>query len=316
MPTVRAVVVDPNATAHLTLADVESAMPGPSEAVIRVAAISLNRGEVRGAQTSAPGSRPGWDIAGVVEAPAADGSGPPAGARVVGVLRSGAWAELVPVPARSLAVLPEAVSFEQAATLPVAGLTALYALEQGGFLLDKRVLVTGASGGVGNLAVQMARDAGAHVVGLVRQERHAASVREAGAEQVVADDTGAGAAAFGPYDLILESVGGAVLATALTMLATRGKCVSYGVSAGAEVTFNAGAFFRAGGATFRSLSVFAEIEREGAGVGLARLARLVAAGKLRPEIAVQAPWTEIGPVAQQLLDRAYPGKAVLHVAKV
>ena len=317
MPTIRAVVVDPTATAHLALAEVESAQPLPSEALIRVAAISLNRGEVRGAQAAAPGSRPGWDIAGVVEAPAADGSGPPQGARVVGMLRTGAWAELVPVPARALAVLPDAVSFEKAATLPVAGLTALYALERGGLLLERNVLVTGASGGVGNIAIQLARRSGARVVGLSRQERHLPSIRQAGADEAVADETGAKAAAFGPYDLILESVGGPVLGSVLAMLAPGGVCVQYGVSAGGEVTFDAAAFFRSGGATLQSLLVFTEAERQGgAGIGLARLARLIAAGELQPEIAVQAPWTEIGPVAQQLLDRAYPGKAVLHVAKL
>ena len=75
------------------------------------------------------------------------------GARVVGLLPSGAWAELVAVPTNSLAELPESVSFELAATLPVAGLTALYALETGGGLIGRSVLVTGASGGAGNFGI-------------------------------------------------------------------------------------------------------------------------------------------------------------------
>src|SRR6202008_775002 len=91
----------------------------------------------------------GWDIAGVVERAAADGSGPPEGARVVGLVWTGGWSERAAVPTRQLAELPDAVSFEQAATLPVAGLTALHALQIGGFCLGKRVLVIGASGGVG-----------------------------------------------------------------------------------------------------------------------------------------------------------------------
>src|SRR5262245_6800141 len=128
---IKAVVVNPDAPGRLALADVAPPSPAPNEAVIRVGAISLNRGEVRGAQRSPAGARPGWDIAGVVRIPAADGSGPKMGERVVGLLRSGAWAQEVAVPTQALAVLPESVSVAQAATLPVAGLTALYALDKG-----------------------------------------------------------------------------------------------------------------------------------------------------------------------------------------
>src|SRR5918911_698211 len=161
----RAVVVDPEAPGRLVLREVEPPTPGEEEALVRVAAISLNRGELRRAASAPAGWRPGWDLAGTVEQAAADGSGPPAGARVVGLLNPGAWAEVVAVPTRELAALPDGCSFAQAATLPVAGLTALWALERGGLLLDQRVLVTGASGGVGHLACQLARQAGARVVG-------------------------------------------------------------------------------------------------------------------------------------------------------
>src|SRR5919107_3281872 len=128
----RAVVVNRKASARLTLEQVEPPEPAPAEALVRVAAFSLNRGEVRRIQATPDGWQPGWDLAGTVERAAADGSGPPEGARVVGFLPSGAWAELVAVPTDSVAALPEGVSFEEASTLPVAGLTALYALEEGG----------------------------------------------------------------------------------------------------------------------------------------------------------------------------------------
>ncbi|HEY7063551.1 MAG TPA: zinc-binding dehydrogenase [Chloroflexota bacterium] len=308
-----AVVVDPNAPGRLTLREVEEPVPAPTEAVVAVRAISLNRGEVRRAQAAATGWRPGWDLAGTVAQAAADGSGPPVGARVVGLVNPGAWAERVPVRTDALAPLPEGVSFAQAATLPVAGLTALWALERGGLLLDKAVLVTGASGGVGHLACQLARRAGARVVGAVRQESHAAIAQQAGAQAVVVGDDLGVAGQHGPYDLILESVGSGSLGAALALLAPDGVCVSFGASAGPDVTFSAQRFYATGGATLYGFLLFHEVARRSVSAGLARLAGLVAAGQLRPHIDAEASWSEVGRQAQRLLDRHLVGKIVLQV---
>ncbi|MBI2911555.1 MAG: zinc-binding dehydrogenase [Chloroflexi bacterium] len=315
MNTMRAVVVDQGAPGHLALAEVPLPTPGSSEALVRVAAISLNRGETRRAQTGEPGTRPGWDLAGTVETAAADGSGPRPGQRVVGLVRSGAWAEVVAVPTSSLAVLPEGVSFAQAATLPVAGLTALVAMEKRGGLLGSNVLITGASGGVGLFAIQIASLMGARVVGLVRQERHAGAVRDAGAHEVVASDDGSAAATLGPYDFVLESVGGGVLINAMSMLAVGGTCISIGHSGGdPQVSLNPQRTFGGRRVTLSALTVFNELPGDDAARALGRLARLVADGRLRPLIAVEAPWSEVGTVAQRLLDRSYPGKGVLLVS--
>src|SRR5258708_18682222 len=177
MSSMRAVVIEPAAPGQLAIRDVGAPVPAPSEALVRVAAISLNRGEVRGAARANAGDRIGWDFAGTVERAAADGSGPPAGSRVVGLLESEAWAEQVAVETRALAQLPDAVSFEQAATLPIAGLTALYTLEIGGPLLGRKGLVTGASGGGGGLACQLARPGGADGAGVGRSPAHQAGGR-------------------------------------------------------------------------------------------------------------------------------------------
>ena len=311
--TIRAVVVDPTAPAHLTIGSVDDPQPRADEALIRVRAISLNRGEVRGAQAAKPGARPGWDIAGVVEKEAADGSGPKAGQRVVGMLRTGAWAEVLAIPTTNIATIPDSVSFAQASTLPVAGLTALYALDRAAGLTGRNVLITGASGGVGHIGVQLAVHGGARVTGLVRQEKHAASVKDAGAHNVVADETGEAARQFGPYNHVLEAVGGAVLANVLSMVAPVGHVVIYGVSAGGPITVDSTLFLRSR-MVVSGLAVFTELQKESAGVGLDRLAGMCAAGTLKPHIAIEAPWTEIGNVAQQLLDRSYPGKAVLTVS--
>lgn len=315
--TVRAVIADPAASPRLQLRDIPAPTPLPSEALVRVKAFSLNRGEIRRsltAETLPPGWRPGWDIAGVVERAAADGSGPKEGARVVGFLRFGGWAEQAAVPTRSLAELPVTVSFAQAATLPVAGLTALLALSRGGMLIERNILITGATGGVGDFAIQLARLSGAHVVAQVRRAEQQDFVREAGADEiVVGEDLRAIAQGSGPYDLIIDSVGGQILASALTLLSEGGTCVSLGTTAGAQVTFDASAFYPIGRASLYGFILFDELGEEPASVGLSRLVRLVAAKKLAPRISVEDSWEKVAEVAQDLTDRRFPGKAVLQV---
>jgi NADPH:quinone reductase-like Zn-dependent oxidoreductase len=310
----RAVVVDPAATGRLTIRDVEAPVPRSDEAIVRVQAISLNRGEVRMSQRAEAGWRPGWDMAGVVEQAAADGSGPQAGARVVGLLRSGAWAERVVAPANRLAALPDGVAFAQAATLPVAGLTAYHALRKGGLLLARPVLITGATGGCGDFALRLAKLSGARVVAHVRRAGQEAEVRAAGADAVVVGDL-TQSTPFGPYWLIVESVGGATLSQALRSLDEGGTIVTLGTSAGQEVTFDAQKFYNTGTTTLYGFILSDEFTSlETAADGLARLAALVAEGKLTPRIGLETGWAEVGEVAQKLLDRAYPGKAVLHLA--
>src|SRR5215217_4045184 len=170
---IRAIVVDPAAPGKLAMKPVELRDPDRDEVGVKVTAISLNRGDTRRAlQVADAGWRPGWDFAGVVETEAADGSGPKQGARVVGLLPSGAWAERVNCRSHAVAALPDAVGDAEAATLPVAGLTALHALRQGGLLLGRKVLIDGASGGVGHLACQLAAASGAVVYGHVRRSEY------------------------------------------------------------------------------------------------------------------------------------------------
>lgn len=307
-----AIVVDPNAPDRLAIRSVPSPSPAPSEATVRVEAISLNLGEVRRIASAPAGWRPGWDIAGVVEQAAADGSGPSAGTRVVGVLDSGAWAQYVAIHTNHVAAAPPSVSSAQAATLPVAGLTALRTLERGGLLVERSVLITGASGGVGHLAIQIARAAGAHVVGVVHHQDREAAVRDAGAQEVVAGDV-EGAKPLGPYHLILESVGGADFSRIVAMLAPAGTCVLYGTSAGPELTFDGRGFYLTGGASLYGFILFYEMDRNPPAADLARLVLMVADGTLKPQISVETSWTEIGAVARDLAERRITGKAVLRV---
>jgi NADPH:quinone reductase len=309
----RAVLVTPGAPGSLAIGEIQRRQPLPGEALVKVHAISLNLGEVRRAQSESKGLNTGWDFAGTVIRGALNGKGPQAGARVVGLVDRGAWAEEVVVPSAQVAVIPDAVTFAQAATLPVAGLTALYALEQRGGVLGRRMLVTGASGGVGHFACQLGVRTGAHVVALVRNPQTAELARQTGAHSVVAGEDAGAAGVHGPYDLIVDGVGGAVLGQALSMLAKDGICVTYGVSAGSVVTFDARTFFRSGRAVLYGFYLFEEFYQRPAWNGLARLAAMIAAGTLHPHISREGSWAEIGVVAQALLDRKISGKAVLYV---
>src|SRR5579883_2986389 len=230
MSFIRAIVVDPEAPGRLAIKEVAAPQAGPAEALVQVKAISLNRGEAMMARVAEAGVRPGWDLAGTVIQQAANGTGPQSGSRVLGSVPSGSWAEQVAVPTHRLAELPAHVTFAQGATIPTAGLTAFRALQKGGLLLNKHVLITGSTGGVGQFALQLARLGGASVVATVRDARHEALVREAGADEVIVEDDLAPAQTYGPYHLILDLVGGKALESALSLLATGGTCVLAGAS--------------------------------------------------------------------------------------
>ena len=306
-----ALVASQSAPGNASLREVEDPTPAVDEALVEVRALSLNRGEVNRLPSQEDGFVPGWDLAGVVSAPAADGSGPPAGARVVGLVRSGAWAQRVAVPTETLAALPDGVSFAVAAALPVAGLTALRALAKGGLALGSRVLVTGASGGVGRLAVQLASRAGAHVTGVVGSEARGEGLTRLGADEIVVglDDEGAS------FDLILESVGGDSLATALARVAPAGTIVSFGNSSREPTSFDVSRFYGgAAGARLYAFLIFAEVAREGSGArDLRTLAELVAEGRLDPQVSLEASWREPAEAFEALLERRVRGKAVLNV---
>jgi len=286
-------------------AEVPEPAPAPDEAVVAVEAFSPNRGELFLLQAPRPGWRPGKDVAGRVVAAAADGTGPAAGARVVAHPPHGGWAQRVAVPTRRLAPVPDAVGSLEAAALPLAGLTALRLLRAAGPVAGRRVLLTGASGGVGHYVTELAAASRAEVTAVSRSPQRAARLRALGAEHVVhaIED------ARGPFDVALESVGGPSLAAALALMRKGGVVVWFGQASRTPATLDFFAHFGQTGAAVRHFHYEdsdVPLDRD-----LATLVRLVAGGRLHPEIGVRAGWEATAATLRDLRDRRVRGNAVL-----
>lgn len=303
----RALYATPGGAAPGEIREAPEPAPGPSEALLKVEAFSLNRGELR--QLDAyPDWIPGQDVAGTVLQAATDGSGPPAGARVVALVDENGWAERVAAPASRIGVLPDNVGFAAASTLGVAGMTALRGLRVGGSLLNASVLVTGASGGVGRFAVQLAALGGAIVTAVVGSRERGQGLEEIGATRVVLDSE----PLEGPFDLVMEGVGGPSLEHSVHALARDGVVVLYGGASGLPAQITLRDFSRRPGARVQGFFVF-ETGEETFGRDLAYMAHLIGEGRLQPQVGLELSWRELGKAVTALRDRQVNGKAVLRV---
>ena len=302
----RAIVYDPQAPANLRLDEVADPPVADSQALIDVHAIGLNFGEVHFIdQMRKPGEVPGWDSAGVVVQAAADGSGPAVGTRVVGFSGEAGWAQRRAVATENLTELPEFVEFEEAAALPVAGVTALQALRALGPIVGRRVLITGASGGVGRFAVQLAARAGAHVVAAVGSAPRGEGLTELGAAEVVVGLDSVTEPVYG----VLDNVGGKLLAQAFSLVADGGSVQSIGMASNEPTTINFEHERRLGNR--KRLEPFTV--RAPFAADLRYLLTLLADGELDPQIGLRDSWENVASAAQALLDRKVAGKAVLRV---
>ncbi|HEU5036349.1 MAG TPA: NADPH:quinone oxidoreductase family protein [Nocardioides sp.] len=232
-------VLDTSGPADVTVRDVPEPTPGPDDVLVEVHSVGisfpdllLSKGEYQ--LKPEPPFTLGVDFAGtVVSGP--DGFEP--GQRVAGVNAYGGAAELVANPATMTFALPDTLSYDEGAALPMNYLTAQFALaERGGLRAGETVLVHGAAGGVGTASIQVAKGYGARVIAVVSTEEKAAVARTAGADEAVLLDGfrdavtdltgGAG------VDVVVDVVGGDAFTDSLRILAPQGRLLVVGFAAG------------------------------------------------------------------------------------
>lgn len=312
--TINAIVAAAGEAGIVARREISMRKPWSNEAVVRVTAFSVNRGECRRAEGATEAMQIGWDFVGVVERVAEDGSGPNAGQRVVGFSpRMEGWAEKVAISTRYIAPIPDGVSDAQAATLPVAGLTALHSLDEGRSLLGNRVLVTGATGGVGVFAVQLARLAGADVTAQIRRPDQVAFLESLGDCTPLISSDGEGIEEAGPFRLVIDGVSGGVLNAGVRSLGADGVCVCYGVTSAPTIDLDIRGFMTTGMARIVGFFLYDKSESAPPSEHLGRLLRLMAEGRLHCPVEREADWAETDEIVHGLINRSFSGKAVLHI---
>lgn len=226
-------------------------VPGPGEVLVAVEAAGVNHADVlqiRGQYPPPPGESevPGLECAGHVVGREMPGLWQP-GARVMALLGGGGHGTLAAIPAGQLMLLPDNLSFEQGGTIPEAGLTAWTNLvAEGELQAGETVLVTGATGGMGSFAVQLARELGARVLAAGRDPGRLEQLRDLGVEEIcvagsdlaqqVREATGGRG-----VDLVFDLVGGASINAHLGALRDCGRLVLIGLLGGRRVDFDLGA---------------------------------------------------------------------------
>lgn len=298
----RAIVVDAGVEGGLRIGEAPEPQPSPGQALVEARHLALNYGDLNGARSRPTGFVPGWDASGIVVRAAANGEGPSEGARVVTTMSSQAgWAERRAVDVEEIAVVPADVDLAEAATLPVAGVTALRALTRSGALLGRRVLVTGASGGVGRFAVQLAALGGAHVIASVGSVARGEGLAALGADEIVVGLEGVEA----PLHVVIDNVGGPQLAAAWRLLGEGGVIQCIGTTSQQEASFPSLVGMK------RSIEAFTKGPR--AREDMEYLLRLIQRGKLQVDVGWRGSWSQIAEASAALFGRRVAGKAVLDV---
>lgn len=291
----------------LTLSDIAEPSPGPDEVIVEVKAVGINpvdwksrQGYLEGLIATVFPAVPAWDVAGVVTRLGADTPEFSVGDEVFAyarkdVLHAGMLAERVAVPVRAAALKPRTATFEEAAAVPLTGLTALRSVRRAAVGEGDRVLIHGGAGGVGSFGIQLARLAGATVVATASERNHE-YLRELGATPIAYGDglaDRAHEASPDGYDVVLDFAGGGSLAATASLHRDGARVVSI-----------------ADGKTAKELGgsvVWVRPDAE----GLAELAGLIDAGQLRVEVAGTFPLEQAAAAYRELEAGHVRGKLVV-----
>jgi NADPH:quinone reductase-like Zn-dependent oxidoreductase len=299
---------------RMEVVDLPRPAPAPTEVLVRAVAAGINPVDVytrRGLAYNSVLRLPfvnGWDVAGVVEEVGYGVTRFRPGDRVFGMPRfpyeAGCYAEYVTAPSRHFAPVPDGVDLVEAAALPLAGLTAWQMLvDVARVASGARVLVSAAAGGVGHLAVQIAKARGAYVIGTASAAKHG-FVKELGADEVVDYAAVDVAAAVRDVDVVVQMFGGDHALNALACLRPGGIMVN------AQGAWTKGMGKRAAALGVRATSYLVEPDAD----GLEALAGLFEEGRLAVHVSARFPLAEAAAAHELVAGGRTTGKVVLTVA--
>ena len=297
----------------LDVVDLDDPQPGGGERLVHLQYAAVNPLDVWVSQGNFAAITKLPHTGGVEGVGVADGKTVMVRGYGVGINRPGTYAQQVAVSAASILEVPNGVDPRQAAALGVAGLTAYRcARTLGQVQAGQVVLVTGASGGVGSLAVQIAKHAGARVLGQTSNAAKADAVSASGADRVILASNGdeLGAALEGEIpNVIIDGVAGNYVRALTECVATGGKIVNYGTSAGSEIAFDMRVLYRKGAAILG----YGGINDLDTADAFAELFAMVAEGNLRVPIDAVLPLDQAGEAHRRILAKEVQGKLLLDV---
>ena len=299
----------------LVVAEVELPEPGPGEVRVDLAYGGVNPVDRYVAEGRVAPDGPLPRTLGAEAAGHVDGRPVLVAGESLGSARDGVWAQVAVVPEASIVEVPAGVGLREAAAMGIAGLTALNCVRTLAQVSEgDRVFVTGASGGVGTMIVSLAHAAGATVWGQTGSEDKVAGIVEMGATRVLVGDAAQIAPAIAEFEptVAIDALGDGFMAPLVDAMARRGRIVSYGTSAGPEVTFNLQQLYR------KMLTLLGyggmQLTREERRPGLEAALKALSAGHLQVRIDSVLALDQINAAFDRLTRRQVQGKLLLDLS--